>query len=129
MDPHGTGGWTLTMVKNALDRYGAAYQEWNLDFDAPEQNIQKMVEELDNGRALFCMIHEGDLDYDGHCMLVYGYEKSGDSLFFTVHDPGLGTEIDAFGRPVGQDRMLEAHYAEWITRRWSYAVLSILPLQ
>jgi hypothetical protein len=126
-DPKGTGGWTLWMAKQALDDNGGRYESWQLAHDAQEQNIQKMVSELDRGRVLFCMIHEGDLSHDGHCMLIYGYEKRGESLWFFAHDPGLGSATDAFGKPLGEGRKLEAHYAQWITGRWTFEVLSILP--
>ncbi len=126
-DPKGTGGWTLFMAEKALKENGARYEQWTLSYDDAEVNIQKMMSELDRGCVLYCMINEGDLGNDGHCMLVYGYKKSGDSVWFSVYDPGLGTATDIFGKPLGQTRSLEAHYAQWITQRWAYAVLSILP--
>ena len=127
VDPKGKGGWTLWMAKEALEQYDGRYDEWYLSYDSTEQNVDKVMKEIDDGNVIFCMIHEGDLAYDGHCMLIYGYEKSGDSMFFYVQDPGLGTEIDAYGKPMGQERKLEAHYALWVTERWSFAVLSIKP--
>ncbi len=126
-DPAGTGGWSLYTAEKALDANGAKYEQWTLSYESADDNIQKMMSELDCGRVLYCMINEADLRNDGHCMLVYGYEKSGDNVWFLVYDPGLGTATDVYGRPLGQIRKLEAHYAQWITQRWSYAVLSILP--
>lgn len=126
-DPKGTGGWTLFMAEKALKDNGARYEQWTLSYDDAEVNIQRMISELDRGCVLYCMINEGDLGNDGHCMLIYDYQKSGDSVWFSVYDPGLGTATDIFGIPLGQGRKLEAHYAQWITQRWAYAVLSILP--
>ena len=126
-DPTGTGGWSLYTAEKALDANGARYEQWSLSYDSAEDNIRKMVSEIDRGCVLYCMINEADLRNDGHCMLVYGYEKSGDNVWFLVYDPGLGTATDVYGRPLGQIRKLEAHYAQWITQRWSYAVLSLLP--
>ena len=59
-------------------------------------------------------------------MLVYGYRRTGDDLWFYVHDPGLIGAMDVYGRPAGKARELEAHYAQWITARWTSQVLVLL---
>ena len=126
VDPRGTGGWTLYQAQEALDAYGARYNVLSLAGSA-QKNLDAMIRALDAGSLLFCMMHEGDAQMDGHCMLVYGYRRTGDDLWFYVQDPGLIGVKDAYGQPEGKARELEAHYAQWITARWTSQVLVLQP--
>ncbi len=126
IDPTGTGGWTLAQAQRALDAYGARYEVMSLSGSA-QKDLNAMLAALEAGQLLFCMMHEGDTQMDGHCMLVYGYRRTGDDLWFYVHDPGLIGGMDVYGRPAGKARELEAHYAQWITARWTSQVLVLLP--
>ena len=126
VDPTGTGGWTLYQAQEALDAYGARYDVLTFT-ESAQENLGAMLQALDAGGLLFCMMHEGDTEMDGHCMLVYGYRRTGDDLWFYVQDPGLIGAKDVYGQPEGKARELEAHYAQWITARWTSQVFVLQP--
>ncbi|MDD4796647.1 MAG: papain-like cysteine protease family protein [Eubacteriales bacterium] len=115
--PYITEGWTIYPVEETLDRFGIPYQAHTMD-------LQQMIALLDDGNILFCQVNAGNIQESGHCVVVYGYEKRGDSLWFILQDPAdEGT--NAYGRPLNAGRRLEANYVYWIIQRFTAMYLSI----
>lgn len=123
--PENTMGWYMYDVENTLERYHVSYEP--RDFFVDSELIPMMLEDLDQGCILFCQFNDHDTSVDGHCFIVYGYRKIGDSLWFLVNDPdGLGP--DAFGKDTNQGKWVEGEYAQWIIGRFSTRYLSIDPI-
>lgn len=124
--PENTMGWYMYDVENTLDRYHVSYDP--NDFFLESELIPMMLEDLDQGCILFCQFNDHDISVDGHCFIVYGYRKIGDSLWFLVNDPdGLGP--DAFGKDMNQGKWIEGQYAQWIISRFSTRYLAIAPVK
>ncbi len=89
--------WYPEQVSAALDQRGVSYVLADIDPD-------RMIDSLDAGHILLVLLNEGS---SGHCVVVKGYEREGQGLWFRVYDPASPAS-DVYGRPVGQDRRIEA---------------------
>lgn len=118
--PDTTGGWYQWQVMAILDKYHATYSEKSVSLD-------NFIADLDRGRAIFCQIHEHDLAYSGHVLLIYGYIRQGDNLWFVAQDAS-GNTLNKYGEPWGKARVLEGNYVEFITSRFTGTYLSLAPV-
>jgi hypothetical protein len=89
--------WHPEQVGAALQRRGAAYVLRDIDREA-------MLHNLDAGHILIVLLNEGAA---GHCLVVKGYRREGNGLWFLTYDP-ISPATDAYGAPVGRDRAIEA---------------------
>ena len=94
--------WYPEQVMDVLDAYGVAYTLADID-------RASLLTALDAGHILLVLLNEG---FSGHCVVVHGYVREGEGLWFVVHDPASPSD-DAYGRPVGRDRWMEASYLLW----------------
>ena len=115
--PELTGGWTIYPVEQTLQRYGVNFAQRSV-------SVQNMIQDLDEGKILFCQCNDYDVRESGHCFVVYGYKQRGDSTWFLLHDPAAFGE-DAYGNEKNQAKWMEAKYCAWIVDRFSMYYLAI----
>ncbi|MDR3051069.1 MAG: C39 family peptidase [Oscillospiraceae bacterium] len=104
--------WYSQQVEDVLNAYGASYA-----IKGPV-TAQSLKRALDAGRILIALLNEGA---GGHSVVIKGYRQEGEGLWFIVYDPASPV-ADAFGRPVGEDREIEAGALTWAMRAhwWFY---------
>lgn len=90
-------GWYPEQVSDILERE-------QVDFETPYISQEEMLAALDAGHVLLALINEGAY---GHCVIVKGYERQGEGLWFLTYDPASPNR-DIHGRWVGEDRRMEA---------------------
>lgn len=118
--PNNGWGWDIRPVMQALDSRDVAYDI------VVDPTLRQMQDQLEQGYLLFCQMNEHDVAQSGHCFVIYGYEKKGDSLWFYLHDPADGG-LDKYGLQANRGKRVEAHYALWIVRRFTGMYLAIPP--
>ena len=123
----GDGGWYFYQVTESLDFYQGRYETASLLSGDAQANIDALCARLDQGCILLSQMHEGDPVETGHCMVIYGYRRWGDSTWFYIYDPGDSPVSNAYGVAPGKMRMLEAYYAEWIMERFTDSYIVMLP--
>ncbi|MDR1630134.1 MAG: hypothetical protein LBS36_07990 [Oscillospiraceae bacterium] len=116
--PEFADGWWMAQVVSSLDFYQVAYDYGNI-------SKQLVVDILDRGGIVLAMFSEAEPGAQGHCELIYGYERSGGSLRFLVQDPGFENELRADGNPRGKARWLDADYVVWTVERMNKLVVSV----
>ena len=95
--PMGGEGWYPEQVSEILERY-------QVDFDTPPIALDTMVSALDAGHILLALVNEGAY---GHCLIVKGYERQGEGLWFTTYD-STSPRQDLYGDWIGENRRVEA---------------------
>ncbi len=116
--PELEAGWWLENVEGALDRYGVRYQR-------REVSLENLLADLQAGKILLVQMSEADPSQEGHCMVVYGYRRFGESLEFFTYDPALEEQATYEDRVCGNARMLEGNYCLFIVERFSSAYLNV----
>lgn len=114
-------GWYMSQVIDSLDHFSVPYTEWELTDDL----IGKLTAQLDSGHIILTQMSEAAYNESGHCFVIYGYRKLGDSVQFMVHDPGIYDGVDEFGKPPGEAELLDGEYVEWIIGRIAYNYLAV----
>lgn len=115
--PDSTEGWYMAQVAGALDEYNVPY-EWH-------DTSESIVEQLDQGHIVLTQMSEAPFDESGHCFVIYGYRKLGDSVQFMLHDPGIYDGIDCFGKYPGEAMLLDSGYVEWIISRITFSYITV----
>lgn len=87
------GGWYMFQVEDCLNGY-------DVPFTIVEDiSPTAMVEALDRGSIILSQMSEAQIGESGHCFVIYGYKKLGESLIFYVNDPqdaeSKGKRIDS----------------------------------
>lgn len=90
-------GWYPEQVSDILEHA-------QVDFETPYTRQEDMLAALDAGHILLALINEGAY---GHCVVVKGYVRQGEGLWFLTYDPA-SPERDIYGRWVGENRRIEA---------------------
>ncbi len=114
---YGDYGWYMYQVADSLEHYGVPY-EWH-------DIVSDMTVQLDRGRIILTQMTEAAMDASGHCFVIYGYQRVGDSVQFMVHDPGLYDGLDHMGKPPGEAMLLDGEYVRWIVERMTYSYISV----
>lgn len=107
-----TEGWTAFELRCALDAYSVPYTV----VDAALNNITAA---LDEGKIVLAQYSDRPYSQSGHCYVIYGYKKIGESVTFVVNDSdSLSDRSLIFGREKGNGDELEANFAMWSISRF-----------
>ena len=120
--PDYSEGWYMFQVTASLDKYSIPNEELNFD---EENGTGIICGELDRGRIILTQMSEAELGVSGHCLVIFGYKKCGDSVRFLVHDPGIYNGTDDFGRYPGDSIYLDSSYVNWIICRITCDIVSV----
>jgi len=115
--PEYDSGWYMAQVADSLEYYDVPF-EWH---DMSED----MTEQLDQGRIILAQMSEAAYDQSGHCFVIYGYRRLGNSIQYMIHDPGIYEGLDEFGKPPGEAMLLDGIYTQWIIERMTYSFITI----
>jgi len=113
-----TRGWRMAQVEEVLQNENVAYFIRNI-------SLENMVQDLDAGRILLIQINEGSLTTDGHCLVVYGYRRWGNSLLFLIQDPGISADTTLLGESVGKNLEMDSPYLLLISQRFTSTYLAV----
>jgi len=107
--PDYTGGWYTWQVLECLETNGVPSYLATLDEDK--------LRYLDNGCIILSQMSEASENASGHCFLIYGYWKRGDTIKYYIHDPDVYDGTDDYGQRPGYAMVLDSHYSDWIIER------------
>ena len=111
-------GWYMSQVISALEEY-------NVPCEYVLMEEHSLTELLDKGHIVLSQMSEGDLNYSGHCFVIYGYRKLGDSIQYMIHDPGIYDGVDDFGKEPGRDMLLDSRYVHYIIYRFTDCYVAV----
>ena len=106
------GGWYMSQVFSALEEYNVPCEYYLVE----EQSITEM---LDKGYIILSQMSEANIAESGHCFVIYGYRKLGDSVQDMIHDPGVYDGVDDFGKEPGRAMLLDSRYVHYIICRFT----------
>lgn len=115
--PEYDDGWYMAQVVDSLDHYAVPYK-WRDISDS-------IIAELDSGKIILTQMTEAAYDASGHCFVIYGYRRCGDSVQFMIHDPGIYDGLDHSGKPPGEAMLLDSEYVLWIIGRMTFSYISV----
>ena len=107
--PEYTGGWFSWQVVECLEENGVPNNTAELTEDK--------LAYLDDGCIILTQMTEAADDASGHCFVIYGYWKRGDTIKYYVHDSDVYDGIDDYGRRPGYAMTLDGRYCDWIIDR------------
>lgn len=110
--PEYDGGWYMWQVVECLSDYEVP----NINADLTED----MLGFLDEGKIILTQMTESADDESGHCFIIYGYEKKGDTVRYYINDPGVYEGLDIYGKYPGKDMVLDKSYCDWIINRIAF---------
>lgn len=121
------------MRERYLPDYGGGWYTWQVaecltDNDVPNELVdvsEDMLPFFDDGKIILSQMSEAAEDESGHCFVIYGYRKRGDTIKFLLHDPDVYDGIDSYGQRPGKAMVMDSRYAKWIIDRiaFSYVVV------
>lgn len=111
-------GWWMWQVEECLADYGVKYESKDLSLDS-------ILSDLDAGCIILSQMSEADLSRSGHCFIIYGYRRLGNSIVFLVHDPGVSYERNKYDEPIGKGMELDSSYAYWTIDRFAYSYVAV----
>lgn len=114
--PDYTGGWYTWQVAECLEHNGVPYELLDLSEDK--------LALLDDGKIILSQMTEAAIDASGHCFIIYGYWKRGDSVKYYVHDPDVYNGTDDYGRRPGYAMILDGRYCDWIIDRIAFSIIA-----
>ncbi|MDR1002645.1 MAG: C39 family peptidase [Oscillospiraceae bacterium] len=114
------GGWYMEQVASCLKRYKVTYKY-------REAKLNNMLEDLDSGNIILTQMSEAKPENDGHCEIIYGYEKVGDSVVFLVNDPGVSSLTREDGCGFGEALRLDSEYVLYTIDRMTYQYVAVYP--
>lgn len=118
-------GWYAWQVMDSLSEYDVPYSAYDI-VDFSYEGISSMIiTELDKGNIVLTQMSENVMGESGHCFVIYGYKKLGDSCVFLVHDPGVYSGYDCFGKRPGDSIEVDSAYACFIINRIAYNIISV----
>lgn len=116
--PDYSSGWWMWQVEECLTDYGVPFESRDISLDS-------MLADLDNGCIILTQMSEADLSSSGHCFIIYGYHKNGNSIVFDVHDPGVSYGTNKYNEPPGKAMKIDSAYAYWTVDRFAYNYLAV----
>lgn len=116
--PKYKSGWWLEQVKDSLTAYEVGFAHKSV-------KLEDMLADLDAGNILLLQFSEAAPDKSGHCMVIYGYEKVGDSVNFIVHDPDVYNGTRSDGNPAGKGLHINSAYLLWTVERITDSYLNV----
>lgn len=106
------GGWTVMELRAGLRAYHVPYDE-------SEANLETILSQLDEGKIILVQYSDRPSNMTGHCYVIYGYRKWGDSVTFIINDSdSLTYRAEIFGREVGNGDEVEAKFSLWSILRF-----------
>lgn len=118
-------GWYAWQVMDSLYEYDIPFSAYNIEDYSYEGISSMIIEELDKGNIVLSQMSENVMGESGHCFVIYGYKKLGDSCVFLVHDPGIYSGYDCFGKCPGDSIEIDSAYACFIINRIAYNIISV----
>jgi len=115
--PEYEGGWYTWQVVECLEKNGVPCKF----VDVAEDKLKY----LDDGNIILSQMSEAAADASGHCFVIYGYWKRGDSLKYFVHDPDVYDGIDSYGRRPGYAMVMDSRYCKWIIDRIAFDYVAV----
>ncbi len=110
--PDNTDGWYTWQVDECLEQNGVPHEL----VDVSEDKLPY----LDSGKIILSQMSEAAVDQSGHCFVIYGYWKRGDSVKYFVHDPDVYDGTDEYGRRPGYAMVMDGRYCDWIIDRIAF---------
>lgn len=105
-------GWTAFELRNGLDVY-------NVPYTVVDATLSNIIDALDEGKIVLAQYSDRPYSQSGHCYVIYGYKKIGESVTFIVNDSdSLTDRACIFGRKKGNGDELEANFSMWSIRRF-----------
>ncbi|MBE6759455.1 MAG: hypothetical protein E7554_05115 [Ruminococcaceae bacterium] len=115
--PENTGGWYTWQVAECLTENGVPNELVDVSED--------FLHYLDEGKIILSQMTEAADGDSGHCFVIYGYWKLGDTIRYFVHDPDVYDGIDEFGQRPGKAMMLDGRYCDWIIDRIAFSYIVV----
>lgn len=106
------GGWYFYNVKTALEDAGATYNIHDTDYAL-------ILEDLDRGGIVLTQFSEAAQGQSGHCGIIYGYEKAGESVRFLVHDSDVASGLRPDAKHMGEALHIDSSYMMWTINRFT----------
>lgn len=111
-------GWYMSQVTDCLEMYSIPH-ETNEDIRGG------ILSELDKGHIVLTQMSENDMGESGHCFVIYGYRKIGDSVQFYIHDPDVSEAPNIYGEPAGKSMLIDGSYVYWVIERITFYIVSV----
>ena len=118
--PEYSDGWYTWQVAECLTENGVPNKVNENHNDSSEK-----LSVLNDGRLILTQMSEAPDDESGHCFVIYGYWKLGDTVKYYIHDPDVYDGIDEFGQRPGRAMVLDSRYCEWIIDRIAFGYISV----
>ncbi len=115
--PEYSGGWYTWQVAECLTQNGVPNEMIEVE--------EEMLPYLDEGKIILSQMSEAADDESGHCFVIYGYRRLGDTIKFLVHDPDVYDGIDSYGQRPGRAMVLDSRYCKWIIDRIAFAYVVV----
>jgi len=115
--PEYNGGWYTWQVAECLTDNGVPNEMVEVKED--------MLPYLDEGKIILSQMSEAAADESGHCFVIYGYRRLGDTIKFLVHDPDVYDGIDSYGQRPGRAMVMDSRYCKWIIDRIAFAYVVV----
>lgn len=107
--PEINGGWWMWQVAETLDKYKVKYRYRGI-------SMENILSDLDNGRIILTQMSEKNPTGSGHCMVIYGYHRYGNTTMFYINDPDWDS---------GEGIMLESGYCIYIMQRFVNSYIAV----
>lgn len=118
--PEYSDGWYTWQVAECLTENGVPNRVEETTKDSAVR-----MKELDSGRIMLTQMSEAPMDESGHCFVIYGYWRLGDTVKYYIHDSDVYDGIDEFGQRPGKAMVLDSRYCEWIIDRIAFSYISV----
>ena len=115
--PENTGGWYTWQVAESLTENGVPNELVDVS--------ENMLPYLDDGKIILTQMTEAADGESGHCFVIYGYWKLGDTIKYLVHDSDVYDGIDEFGQRPGKAMILDGRYCDWIINRIAFSFIVV----
>ncbi len=115
--PDNPGGWYTWQVAETLTENGVPNELVDVSED--------MLPYLNDGRIILTQMTEAADGESGHCFVIYGYWKLGDTIKYFVHDPDVYDGTDEFGQRPGRAMVLDGRYCDWIIDRIAFSYIVV----
>lgn len=112
-------GWRVDELRHALEVY-------HIPYASDIAGIDRFVSTLDEGKIILVQYSDRPVGVTGHCYVVYGYKKVGNSVTFIINDAdSLVYRSEIFGRPNGNGDEVEAKFGMWSIIRFQPIVTTV----
>lgn len=105
-------GWDMELLRNGLKVYHIPYETGYANFD-------NILAAIDEGKIVLVQYSDRPFNMTGHCYVIYGYQKYGDSVTFIINDSeSMLYRGEIFGRANGNGDEVEGQFALWSIQRF-----------